>query len=80
MYSVFILYNSVFQHVALCPWFAETAIVDPHTKDMVMKKSPLKFVSVERVGEAFELAAKEQRYQKKKEATFQFLASNNQSV
>lgn len=49
------------KHVALCPWFAETAIVDPHTKDMVMKKSPLKFVTVERVGEAFELAAKEQR-------------------
>jgi len=49
------------KHVALCPWFAETAIVDPTTKDMVMKKSPLKFVSVQRVGEAFELAAKEQR-------------------
>ena len=48
--------------MALCPWFAETAIVDPTTKDMVMKKSPLKFVSVKRVGEAFELAAKEQRY------------------
>ena len=28
-----------------------------------MKKSPLKFVTVDRVGEAFELAAKEQRYQ-----------------
>ena len=37
--------------------------MDPHTKDMVMKKSPLKFVTVDRVGEAFELAAKEQRYQ-----------------
>ena len=36
--------------------------MDPTTKDMVMKKSPLKFVSVKRVGEAFELAAKEQRY------------------
>ena len=36
--------------------------MDPTTKDMVMKKSPLKFVSVQRVGEAFELAAKEQRY------------------
>ena len=48
--------------MALCPWFAETAIVDPTTKDMVTKKSPLKFVSVKRVGEAFELAAKEQRY------------------
>lgn len=49
------------KHVALCPWFAETAIVDQTTKDMVMAKSPIKFVSVERVGEAFELAAKEQR-------------------
>ena len=49
------------QHVALCPWFAETAIVDQTTKDLVLKKSPLKFVSVERVGEAFELAVREQR-------------------
>ena len=55
--------SHVFQHVALCPWFAETAIVDQTTKEMVMAKSPIKFVSVERVGEAFELAAKEQRYQ-----------------
>ena len=56
--------HNVLQHVALCPWFAETAIVDQTTKDMVMAKSPIKFVSVERVGEAFELAAKEQRYDK----------------
>ena len=55
--------SHVFQHVALCPWFAETAIVDQTTKKMVMAKSPIKFVSVERVGEAFELAAKEQRYE-----------------
>jgi len=54
-------YKTGIKHVALCPWFAETAIVDPTTKDMVMKKSPLKFVSVDRVGEAFELAVKEQR-------------------
>jgi len=54
-------YKTGIKHVAICPWFAETAIVDPTTKDLVMKKSPLKFVSVERVGDAFELAVKEQR-------------------
>ena len=37
--------------------------MDQTTKEMVMAKSPIKFVSVERVGEAFELAAKEQRYE-----------------
>ena len=50
------------QHVALCPWFAETKIVDADTKDKVLKKSPLKFVGVDRVGEAFALAATEQRW------------------
>ena len=49
------------QHVALCPWFVETAIVDDQTKKLVLEKSPLKFTTVERVGEAFELAVKEQR-------------------
>ena len=48
--------------MALCPWFAETKIVDADTKDKVLKKSPLKFVSVDRVGEAFALAATEQRW------------------
>ena len=49
------------KHVALCPWFAETGIIDSTTRELVMKKSPLKFVSVERVGEAFQLAVEEQR-------------------
>ena len=48
--------------MALCPWFAETKIVDADTKDKVLKKSPLKFVGVDRVGEAFALAATEQRW------------------
>ena len=51
------------QHVALCPWFVETAIVDDQTKKLVLEKSPLKFTTVERVGEAFELAVKEQRWE-----------------
>ena len=49
------------KHVALCPWFAETGIIDPSTRDLVMKKSPLKFVSVEKVGEALQLAVEEQK-------------------
>ena len=48
------------QHVALCPWFVETAIVDDDTKDIVLKKSPLKFTTKERVGDAFELGVVEQ--------------------
>ena len=57
-----------YQHVALCPWFVETAIVDEQTKKLVLEKSPLKFTTVDRVGEAFELAVKEQRWAK----TFQY--------
>ena len=49
------------KHVALCPWFAETGIIDSSTKELVMKKSPLKFVSVEKVGEALQLAVEEQK-------------------
>ena len=49
------------KHVALCPWFAETGIIDSTTKELVMKKSPLKFVSVEKVGEALQLAVEEQK-------------------
>ena len=36
--------------------------MDADTKDKVLKKSPLKFVGVDRVGEAFALAATEQRW------------------
>ena len=56
-----VVYKTGIKHVALCPWFAETAIVDDDTKDLVLKKSPLKFVPVERVGEAFEMGVTEQR-------------------
>ena len=56
-----VVYKTGIKHVALCPWFAPTAIVDDETKDLVLKKSPLKFVSVERVGEAFEMGVTEQR-------------------
>ena len=49
------------KHVALCPWFAETGIIDSSTKELVLKKSPLKFVSVERVGDALQLAVEEQK-------------------
>ena len=49
------------KHVALCPWFAETGIIDSSTKELVMKKSPLKFVSVEKVGEALQLAVEDQK-------------------
>ena len=49
------------KHVALCPWFAETGIIDSSTRELVMKKSPIKFVSVEKVGEALQLAVEEQK-------------------
>merc|ERR1719251_698757 len=49
------------KHVALCPWFAETGIIDSSTRQLVMDKSPLKFVPVEKVGEAFQLAVEEQK-------------------
>jgi len=49
------------KHVALCPWFAETGIIDPNTRKTVMERSPLKFVPVQKVGEALELAVKEQK-------------------
>jgi len=55
------VYKTGIKHVALCPWFVETAIVDEQTKKLVLEKSPLKFTTVGRVGEAFELAVKEQR-------------------
>ena len=50
------------KHVALCPWFAETGIIDDTTRKTVMERSPLKFVPVERVGEALQLAVEEQRW------------------
>ena len=49
------------KHVALCPWFAETGIIDDTTRKTVMDKSPLKFVPVERVGDALKLAVEEQK-------------------
>ena len=50
------------QHVALCPWFADTGILDGLDKTLIKKQVKLDFVTVERVGEAFEQVVKDQRY------------------
>ena len=50
------------QHVALCPWFADTGILDGLDKSLIKKQVKLDFVTVERVGEAFEQVVKDQRY------------------
>lgn len=49
------------KHVALCPWFAETGILDGVDKAKLRKLIKLDFVSVERVGEAFEQVVNDQR-------------------
>ena len=54
--------NIIFlQHVALCPWFADTGILDGLDKSKIKKQAKLDFVTVERVGEAFEQVVKDQR-------------------
>lgn len=49
------------KHVALCPWFADTGILDGLDKSKIKKQAKLDFVTVERVGEAFEQVVKDQR-------------------
>jgi len=49
------------KHVAICPWFAETGILDDNEKELVQKKSPWGFVPVEKVGEAFQQTVTDQR-------------------
>ena len=51
----------MFQHVAICPWFAETGILDGTDKNKLKEKVKFSFVPVERVGEAFETVVKDQR-------------------
>jgi len=48
------------KHVAICPWFAETALLDGMDKNKIKEKVKFSFVSVERVGEAFETVVKDQ--------------------
>ena len=48
------------QHVALCPWFAETGIMEGVDKERLKKAVMFDFVTVERVGEAFEQVVRDQ--------------------
>eukprot|EP00092_Neocalanus_flemingeri_P007517 GFUD01008114.1.p1 GENE.GFUD01008114.1~~GFUD01008114.1.p1 ORF type:complete len:297 (-),score=69.31 GFUD01008114.1:121-1011(-) len=56
-----VLRKTGIKHMALCPWFAETAILDGFNKEIIQKKLPWDFLSVERVGEAFQQTVTDQR-------------------
>ena len=47
--------------MALCPYFAQTNILDGLEPEKLKKKLPLDFVPVEKVGDAFEEAVKNSR-------------------
>jgi len=49
------------KHVAICPWFADTGILDGVDKNRLKKQVKFEFVTVEMVGEAFEQAVKDQK-------------------
>jgi len=49
------------KHVAICPWFAETGILDGIDKTKLRKQVKFEFVTVEMVGEAFEQVVKDQK-------------------
>jgi len=49
------------KHVALCPWFSPTSILDGSDKEQIAKKAPMGLVPVEKVGEAFQRMVKDQR-------------------
>jgi len=49
------------KHVAICPWFAETGILDGIDKTRLRKQVKFEFVTVEMVGEAFEQVVKDQK-------------------
>jgi len=48
------------KHVALCPWFADTGIMEGVDKDRLKKAVKFDFVTVEKVGEAFEQVVRDQ--------------------
>jgi len=56
-----VLRKTGIKHVAICPWFAETAIIDGFDKEKMRKKLPWDFVPIERVGEAFHRTVTDQR-------------------
>jgi len=49
------------KHVAICPWFADTGILDGIDKTRLRKQVKFEFVTVEMVGEAFEQVVKDQK-------------------
>jgi len=49
------------KHVAICPWFAETGILDGIDKTRLRKQVKFEFVTVEMVGEAFEQVVRDQK-------------------
>merc|ERR1712130_757887 len=49
------------KHVAICPWFADTGILEGVDKDRLRKKVKFEFVTVEMVGEAFEQVVRDQK-------------------
>ena len=46
--------------MALCPWFADTGIMEGVDKDRLKKAVKFDFVTVEKVGEAFEQVVRDQ--------------------
>jgi len=49
------------KHVAICPWFADTGILDGIDKSRLKKQVKFEFVTVEMVGEAFEQVVRDQK-------------------
>jgi len=56
-----VLRKTQIKHVAICPYFANTAILDGFDADKIMKKLPFDALPVERVGEAFQQVVTDQR-------------------
>jgi len=49
------------KHVAICPWFADTGILEGIDKTRLRKQVKFEFVTVEMVGEAFEQVVRDQK-------------------
>jgi len=49
------------KHVAICPWFADTGILEGIDKTRLKKQVKFEFVTVEMVGEAFEQVVRDQK-------------------
>lgn len=56
-----VLKKTGIKHAAICPYFAQTGILDGFDAEKIMKALPFGMTTVERVGEAFEQVVTDQR-------------------